>query len=81
MRVLVKFWSYFRDLTKCESIDTHLADGATLGELHVAVMEQFPKLSEMQKSTLKAVGVDYQSDDFVLSDGDEVSLFPPVQGG
>ena len=39
------------------------------------------KLAEARNSTLKAVGLDYQDDDFVLSDGDEVSLFPPVQGG
>ena len=32
-------------------------------------------------STLIAVGVDYQPKDYVLKDGDEVSLFPPVQGG
>jgi molybdopterin converting factor small subunit len=35
----------------------------------------------MQNSTLIAVGVEYQSRDYVLKDGDEVSLFPPVQGG
>jgi len=27
------------------------------------------------------VGVDYQPRDYVLQNGDEVSLFPPVQGG
>ena len=35
----------------------------------------------MQSSTLKAVGVNYQPDEFLLSDDDEISLFPPVQGG
>ena len=35
----------------------------------------------MKRSTLIAVGVDYQPRDYVLQDGDEVSLFPPVQGG
>jgi molybdopterin converting factor small subunit len=30
---------------------------------------------------LIAVGVDYQKGDYVLKEGDEVSLFPPVQGG
>jgi molybdopterin converting factor small subunit len=30
---------------------------------------------------LVAVGVDYQAGDYVLAPGDEVSLFPPVQGG
>jgi molybdopterin converting factor small subunit len=44
-------------------------------------MARFPKLSAMKKSTLLAVGVDYQPRDYALQDGDEVSLFPPVQGG
>jgi molybdopterin converting factor small subunit len=44
-------------------------------------MINFPKLGVMKKSTLIAVGVDYQPRDYVLRDGDEVSLFPPVQGG
>ena len=42
---------------------------------------EFPKLAAMEKSTLIAVGVDYQTRDYVLKDGDEVSFFPPVQGG
>jgi molybdopterin converting factor small subunit len=35
----------------------------------------------MRNSTLIAVGVDYQEKSYVLKEGDEVSLFPPVQGG
>ncbi|HEU0040114.1 MAG TPA: MoaD/ThiS family protein, partial [Verrucomicrobiae bacterium] len=53
----------------------------TVGALHNQLMENFPKLAAMKKSTLLAVGVDYQPRDYVLQDGDEVSLFPPVQGG
>ena len=81
MKVTVKFWSYFRDLTECEETSLEVNEGETLGDVHAAVMEKFPKLGEMKNSTLKAVGVAYQKDEFVLSDGDEVSLFPPVQGG
>ncbi|MDE2679834.1 MAG: MoaD/ThiS family protein [Verrucomicrobiota bacterium] len=81
MKVTVKFWSYFRDLTECGETSLEVNEGETLGNVHAAVMTKFPKLAEMKKSTLKAVGVDYQTDDFILSDGDEVSLFPPVQGG
>ena len=81
MRVRVKFWSYFRDHTGCEETIVEMDDGATLANLMTTVHEQFPKLAGMGKCTLKAVGVDYQDDNFVLSEGDEVSLFPPVQGG
>ena len=81
MRVTVKFWSYFRDHTDCSETTVEVSEGATLGTLHAQMLKLFPKLAGTEKYTLKAVGVDYQDDDFVLSDGDEVSLFPPVQGG
>ncbi|MBC8326726.1 MAG: MoaD/ThiS family protein [Verrucomicrobia subdivision 3 bacterium] len=81
MKITVKFWSYFRDLTERDETSIEVEEGETLGDLHTKVMTQFPILAEMKNSTLKAVGVDYQTDEFVLSDGDEVSLFPPVQGG
>ena len=81
MKITVLFWSYFADLAGCKKTEIEIENGATLAKLHEAVCEQFPKLLEAKNSTLKAVGVDYQDDDFVLSEGDEVSLFPPVQGG
>ena len=81
MNISVKFWSYFADLTDCKQAQFEIENGATLTKLHEAVCEQFPKLSDSKNSTLKAVGLEYENDEFILSDGDEVSFFPPVQGG
>ena len=81
MTVSVSFSSYFKDLTGVAQTSEPLPDGATLGALHDRLAERFPKLAVMRKSTLLAVGVEYQSRDHVLKDGDVVSLFPPVQGG
>lgn len=81
MQVRIQFWSYFKDLTGCAQAGEDLPTGATLGDLQNQLHARFPKLVAMQNSTLVAVGVDYQSKDYVLKDGDEVSLFPPVQGG
>lgn len=81
MRVKVCFYSYFKDLTGCaETVET-MPDGSTLDGLCRNLIARFPKLAAMQKSTLIAVGVDYQPRSFVLKEGDKVSLFPPVQGG
>lgn len=81
MRVSVNFYSYFRDLTGCaETVET-LPEGSTLDDLYQRLIERFPKLASMRKSTLIAVGVEYQERTYVLKDGDAVSLFPPVQGG
>lgn len=81
MQIRVQFYSYFKELTGCAETRETLATGVTLGALHDQLMTRFPKLVAMKKSTLLAVGVDYQPRDYVLKDGDEVSLFPPVQGG
>jgi len=81
MRIKVLFHSYFKDLTGCAGTLETIAEGVTLGVLHEQLAAQFPKLGAMRKSTLLAVGVDYQPRDYVLKEGDEVSLFPPVQGG
>jgi molybdopterin converting factor small subunit len=81
MLVSVSFYSYFKDLTGCANATEELADGSTLGDLFSRLVVRFPKLEPMQKATLMAVGVDYQDRTYVLREGDEVSLFPPVQGG
>ena len=81
MKVTVQFFSYLRELTGCSLVTQEIAASSTLGSLHDELTARFPKLAPMKKSTLLAVGVDYQTRDYVLKDGDEVSLFPPVQGG
>ena len=81
IEVTVRFYSYFKDLTKCESVVERIENGTTIADLLTRVFARFPGLSVMQKSMLIAVGVEYQTRDYCLSSGDEVSLFPPVQGG
>jgi molybdopterin converting factor small subunit len=81
MRIVVKFYSYFKDLTGCAQISQEMPAASTLQDLYRKLIEMFPKLAALEKSTLMAVGVDYQTRDYVLQEGDEVSLFPPVQGG
>jgi molybdopterin converting factor small subunit len=81
MRVPVSFYSYFKELTGCAETVQEMPPGSTLDDLYKQLIRKFPKLAAMEKSTLIAVGVDYQSRNYVLREGDEVSLFPPVQGG
>jgi molybdopterin converting factor small subunit len=81
MQIPVHFYSYFKDLTGCAATSEALPPGGTVGDLLGQLGKRFPKLEVMQRSTLVAVGVDYQDHAYVLNEGDEVSLFPPVQGG
>ena len=81
MKVRVRFFSYFRDLAACETVEQELADGQRISDLLDLVGRRFPKLERAKNCTLTAVGLDYVPQDHHLKDGDEVSLFPPVQGG
>jgi len=81
MEIQTHFYSYFKDLTGCAQVSITLVPQSTVGDLLAQLCVRFPKLEGMQKSTLVAVGVEYQDRGYVLKEGDEVSVFPPVQGG
>lgn len=81
VQVRVQFYSYFKDLAGSAEVTENVAPGSRLEDLTRKLFLRFPKLAAMQNSSLVAVGVDYQTKDYVLVEGDEVSLFPPVQGG
>lgn len=81
MNISVTFHSYFKDLTGIEQTRVELFKGATLADLLVLLYQQHPRLAEMERSTLIAVGLEYQNRDYRLQPEDRVALFPPVQGG
>lgn len=81
MTVKVMFWSYFRDRTGTGSEDIDVPSGATLGDALGVIYSRWPALESLKGCTLMAVGVDYARPDHLLKEGDEISLFPPVQGG
>lgn len=81
MQVTVCFYSYFKELAGCDRAAEQVAEGATLEDLLRQVLVRYPRLAPMERSLLAAVGVDYVPRSHVLRAGDEVSLFPPVQGG
>jgi molybdopterin converting factor small subunit len=81
MKVRVSFYSYFRDLAGCAETTADLTAGQTVRELFDHLAGRFPKLAPARDRALVAVGVEYAARDQQLVEGDEVSFFPPVQGG
>jgi len=81
MTIRVLFWSYFRERVGAESAEVSVPDGARVADLLSVVHGRWPVLEPLKGCTLVAVGLDYADPQQVLRSGDEVSLFPPVQGG
>ena len=81
MTIPVTFWSYFAELAGCSETVVTVSASSTIDERLAALSPAQPALAELRRSTLIAVGVEYQDGEYVLKPGDHVSLFPPVQGG
>lgn len=81
MQISVHFWSYFADLAGTRRLDLGLPEACTVEDALSRIHERFPALAAARSSTLMAVGVDYAEPGQVLREGDELSFFPPVQGG
>ncbi len=81
MTISISFWSYFAELAGGAETTVDVPEGTTVETLLATVYRDRPALAGLRRSTLIAVGVDYQDGDYVLKPGDRVSLFPPVQGG
>ena len=81
MKVEVQFFSYFKDAAGRAAATEELPEHATVRQLMQRIHERFPKLAPAARSTLVAISLEYASPDQPLKEGDQVSLFPPVQGG
>lgn len=81
MNVKVRFYSYLKDLVGVSEADEFMEERSSVGQLIARLHQRFPRLQEADRCLLIAVGVEYQTREYLLSAGEEVSLFPPVQGG
>ena len=54
---------------------------ATAAEAVAALAEQYPALAPHAARLAVAVNLEYVPRDYVLKDGDELALIPPVSGG
>jgi molybdopterin converting factor small subunit len=81
VQIRIQFYSYFKELAGSGQIIQQIEPGSRIADLLKILLTRFPKLAAMRRSIVVAVGVEYQRPDYLLKEGDEVSLFPPVQGG
>jgi molybdopterin converting factor small subunit len=81
MNIRVRYWSWLRDLTGSDQEIFPVPAGSSVQDVLQVVHSRHPALADVRSSTLLAVGVEYRPLDFILTENDEISLLPPVQGG
>ena len=80
MEIEALLFASYREKAGVGRLRLDLNDGATVGDMAGAMRAKFPGLPEAERIVV-AVNNEYQEHDFVLRDGDEVALIPPVSGG
>ena len=81
MRVQVRFFAAYRELTGVSRTEVDLPGGATVADLIDALRERGPSFSALPAQPAVAVNLEYTPADTGLRDGDEVAFIPPVAGG
>jgi len=80
MNINILAFGIAKDIINGSTLGMEIQNGMTVGELKMKLILQFPDFEKL-KSLAIAVNEEYQEDDFVLSEKDEVVIIPPVSGG
>ena len=80
-RLRLRLFAVLRERARHAELQREFADGATVGEVWRALVQEFPGLRGDRDAVAFAVNEEYVQADFRPRDGDEVAFIPPVSGG
>lgn len=81
MKIRVKFFALYRQITGKEEITLQVPSNTTVSELQSRLLADFPQIARASVKPLIAVNAEYAGPDQVLEHGDTVALLPPFSGG
>lgn len=80
MKVNVRLFASLREIFKSPYLEVELPEGATVADLVEVIRQEAPHLGHGGRFHV-TINKDFVDLEAVLSDGDEVAIFPPVGGG
>jgi molybdopterin converting factor small subunit len=69
-----------KDILGKRFLEIEVENECTIADLKAILLEQYPDFSKLASLTF-AVEEEYQNDDFLLSENQEIVIIPPVAGG
>jgi molybdopterin converting factor small subunit len=81
MKIEVQFYAQLRDVVGVSNLNLDLPEGATVAELIEKIYQLRPALRAHDKNILLGAGVNFVERNHMLSEGEEIAIMPPVQGG
>jgi len=80
MRVRIRYFGQFKDLTGLEEESLELPEGCTVAEARELVKQRHPPLASKEQ-ILVALNGSFGDLGDEVREGDELAFFPPVSGG
>jgi len=81
MRIKVKFFSSHRDAVGKKEIEVEIKENSSINDLLEMLSENYPKLKELTDYTVLSLNHRYADGNEIIKEGDEVAIFPPLEGG
>lgn len=80
MNVKIKAFGIARDFLGESTTSFQLKNGKSIADLKSELADAYPDFHKIKAFSI-AVNQEYQEDDFIIGEGDELAIIPPVSGG
>ena len=77
----VRLFAGLHDLVGKRDVVLELPDGATVEQLRDRLGEEYPIVQPFLTTLVCAVDEEYVPPEYVLREGEDVALIPPISGG
>ena len=81
VQVKLLFFATLKDIVGKRELDIDVPSGATVNDLWEQLESRYPALGRYRSIALTSLNEEYVDRAAIVSDGDEVAMFPPVSGG
>jgi molybdopterin synthase catalytic subunit len=81
VQVKLLFFASLKDIVGKRQLDIDVPTGATVSDLWEQLESRYPPLARYRSIVLTSLNEEYVDRAAVISDGDELAMFPPVSGG
>jgi molybdopterin converting factor subunit 1 len=80
-RARVLFFATLREKTGVRETSIEFGSGANVSDIKELLVEKFPNLKTHMDSIIVAMNHEFAFDEYLVPDGAEIAIFPPVSGG
>ncbi|MDH4123850.1 MAG: MoaD/ThiS family protein [Thermoplasmata archaeon] len=81
MKIKLKLFASFRQAFDSSEIEYELPEGSTASDLLNDIISKHPSLERLRGHVIVTVNRNAVSLEFILNEGAEISILPPVSGG